>query len=723
MTSERSSIQRFFGKNSIGNIDLLLVLKSLFASFKNGVINIDGNNLSLSEKMDGLYCCFGIDAYENFFMSSNNVGPITAQNKEKFNNPYLVDFYKSFIYLETLEPFQSSLKQIYNNVGPVKFCAELFPCLTHTGDHNNDVVFVATKYNKRAFGEAGAFMVFDAQRWNPTANSWSPFEDGSQKQLVVDSFLESDSSKWRMYEINKHGKLAGKLNVDLSPYASVMTDDKKFADFVKLLKKNDDRKKSLVEVLNKTRKSLQDSLDFYAENGNSIFGDVQRRYPIEGVVLSINTPGGKNFKLKGTSKSFNEQKQNNWAVRNSVKTLEKTFNDLMMNDVLGFKSSDDKFVDDTIQKVASTFRSSNVGEKRENDFIQKLLANLQDVSVSDVEVKNSLKDVLSKIDFELSKAKESNGELANDPDTQSKNDKFISRFEKMIEFFKKFANVDAYKGQEFVNYIAKLVLAKRLEPVMDTVKESIKEDGKIGSNAIEPTKTIVWMGRAQPWHVGHHKMIVEGIKQAQQRNAKEICIFVVRGKGTSEDVNTNPLTEDEQIRLLNSIYSDYDWSKDGIPNNNVKITVSPKSLHSGFLPVLLKELYEDNKMLSGWLVGEDRIADYQEQMSAIADYQFKGDDGNSYTPEYPIIDDTVQNIIIPISRSSPGSVNMSGTEARHLATMMEFKEWLAKVAPAGISKNAIIIYKNIFNEMSSRIMKADESAYRNKVKGIFWSNL
>lgn len=724
MSSDRNSIQRFFGKNSIGNMDLLLVLKSLFSSFQGGVIQLDGEDAFLSEKMDALFCCFGIDPHEHFFMNSNNAGPITSANKEQFNNAYLGDFYKSFCYLEKLEPFQSSLRQIYNNVGPVKFCAELFPSLTHTGDHNNDVVFVATKYSKRAFGEAGAFFVFDVQRWNPSANSWTAFDDANNKQFAINSFLESDNSKWRMYELNKHGKMQGKLNADLTPYASLMTDDNKFAAAIKVLKKNDNNKKAFVEVLNKTRVALQESLDFYAENTSSIFGDVQRRYPIEGVVLNVRLADGRNVKLKGTSKVFNEQKEKNWKVRNDLKDLEKKFNDFLMNDVLGFKSSANDFIDNAISNTASAFRSTSVGEKRENEFIQRLLSKIQEVPVSDAQVKSGIKNVLGHVDHELAGIKEKNSELASDPDTQAKNDRFLSRFEKVLEFFKKFSNVQAYKGTDFVNYITKLVLAKKLEPVMSSIKECIREDGTIGSSAGEPKKTIVWMGRAQPWHVGHHKMLVEGINQAKARGVDEIDVFIVRGKGTSDDITSNPLTEDEQIKLLNTIYADYDWSKDNVDPGRVKIVIQPTALRSGFLPVLLNELYNDNKVLSGWLVGEDRIADYDEQLRATGrNIKFKSAEGKDYAPEYPVIDEAVTDVIIPISRSGPSAVTMSGTEARHLSTLSEFKDWLGKVAPKGISKNAVLLYKNIFNEMSSRLLKTDENAYRGRVKGIFWSNL
>jgi hypothetical protein len=720
--SERNSIQRFFGKNAIGNTDLLMVLKSLFSSFSGGEINLDGENQFLSEKMDALFCCFGIDAHEKFFMSSNNVGPVTADNKEEFNNIYLIDFYKSFSYLEMLEPFQSALRNIYNNIGPVKFCAELFPTLTHTGDHNNDVVFVATKYNKRAFGEGGAFFIFSVDRWNPSVKSWVPFEDANQKSIVVESLLAADTSKWRMYELNKHGKMQGKLKADLTPYTSIMTDDEKFGMALKVLKKNDENKQNFLTVLNKTRAALQESLDMYAESTSSIFGDVQRRYPIEGVVLNVNLIDGRNMKLKGTSKKFTEQKEANWKVRNQLTALEKKFTDNLMTNVLGLKSADSKFVDEKIKQVVACFRSSNVGEKRENEFIERLLGEIQEVPVSDAEVKIGMKSAIDEAEYELEKIKDT--EFASDPDTQSKNDRLVARFQKILDFFRKYSGVQFYQGKQFVNYIAKLVLAKRLEPVSSSIKESVGANGAVGSSAGEPTKSIIWLGRAQPWHVGHHKMIIEGINQAKIRGAKEICIFVVKGKETGEDVVSNPLTEHEQIKLLNTLYADYDWKKDNIDPGDIKVVVCQKALPSGYLPVALNKLYESNKSMVGWLVGEDRIADYAEQLSTVGkDSTLKDANGKAFKPDYPVLDQTAGNIIIPISRSGPSAVTMSGTEARHLSTVTDFKDWLAKVAPKGVSKNAAVLYKNIFNEMSSRLMKKEEDTYRKSVKGIFWGNL
>ena len=723
MTSERTSIQRVFGKNSISNTDLILVLKSLFSAFDGENIKLDGSSAFLSEKMDAVYCCFGIDSNEKFFMSSNNSGPITSENKQKFNNIYLNDFYESFSYLEKLEPFQGSLKQIYNHIGPVKFCAELFPVLTHKGDEAGDVVFVATKYNKKNLGEAGSFFVFDANRWNPSLNEWVEFEDDKHKSMAIEELIEADTSKWRIYELSKHGKVNGVLNADLSPYTSIFTDKNKFKWALSLLKKNDDNKKTFVNVLNRTRKSLQDSLDFYAENTNSVLGEVERRYPIEGVVLTVKLEDGRAIKLKGTSKSFNEQKDSNWKVRGSLSSLEKKFNDSILKDVLGLKSSDDSFLKDKIQKVASRFRSSKVGEKRENEFIDKLLDEIQEVKIGEEEVRSNIKGVLDDAGYQLNIIKDQN-QTASDPDTKAKNDAFLSRFESIIQFFKKYANVSYFKGDEFVNYIAKVILAKKIEPVMDSIKESINEDGTVTSSATEPTKCIVWMGRAQPWHIGHHKMLLEGIAQAKNRGVNEICIFVVHGEGTGKDVSKNPLTSQEQVKLIDTVYSEYDWSADGVSNDGITISVCEKPLKDGFLPNVLRRLYDENKIMSGLLVGEDGVSDYAKQLNVVdGNLSFTDNENVSHTAEYNVIDEDVNDIIIPISRSSKSSTAMSGTEARHLSTLSDFDVWVTKVAPKGISKNASVLYKDIFNEMSARLLKFDEDGYRGKMKGIFWGNI
>lgn len=723
MPSEREPIQRFFGKNSLSNTDFMLVLRSLFKLSNGSNISLDGNDVFLSEKMDALFCCFGIDENENFFMSSNNSGVITAENKEKFNNVYLSDFYKSFGYLEKLQPFQSALKNIYNHIGPVKFCSELFPTLTHQGDENGDVVFVATKYNKKNLGENGASFIFDVKRWNPSLKEWVNFEDKEQKSQAIDEMLQADTSKWRIYELNKHGKLSGILNADVTPFAPVFESEESFNSIMSLIKKEGDEKNEFINVIEKTRKSLQDSLDFYAENSNSIFGEMERRYPIEGVVLTVNMMDGRNIKIKGTSRQFNEKKESNWNVRNQLSDIEKEFNNSIMKDVLGLKSSDNKFVNEKIKQVAANFRSSKIGEKRENDFIEKLLDELQEVKLSESEVKANLKNILDAATAEIKTIK-SNNIQATDPDTQRKNSELMGRLENILGFIKKSANVNYYKGDDFVNYIAKIIFAKKLEPVMDSIKENINEDGSITSNADEPTKCLVWLGRAQPWHQGHHKMIVDGIKEARNRGVSEICIFVVKGAETSKDVTKNPLNENEQIKLLNVLYNDYDWSADGIENDDIKVSICQKALPDGFIPKVLRKLYESNKMMSGLLAGEDRIDDYRKQLESVErELSFKDKNNNVHKAEYSVIDDSVGDILIPISRSGNDKVSMSGTEARHLSTISEFSNWLSKVAPKGASKNAVIVYKSIFNEMSSRLSKVEEEGYRSKMKGIFWGNI
>lgn len=715
MTSERKTIKRALGKNQMSNSELFSFLKEANRYVAGNSVAMDDKKCFLTEKLDGFHCSFGINENEKFFIQSNNSDEVTSENKDKLNNIYLKDFHNVFNFLEGYSVFQETLKNIYNTYGPVKFSAEMFPTGSYSGDENGDVVFVGTKYNKKFFGESGAFFVYDTSKWNPTSRQWAR---ESVERKPMELLLESDTSKFRMFDANKNMLVeSGGMALDLSSFGTLLADDRLYEKCQSILSKgNGVQKDKLVKMLTEVRKSIQTQLDSIAESTNSVLGSVDKRYPPEGVIFNVTGINGDVFRVKGTTKQFNENKTNNFQVMSAVSALEKQLNSNILTDVLGIDSRD---LSDKIESVVNSFRSSSVGTQRENEFVMKLLSKLGVSNADENSIRKGVKDTLDDISYKFNDIQKKS--KASDPDTNRKNSEFIQYFSNLLSFFKKNLNSIAHSDKDYVAHVAKFLLAKKLASFTDKIKESMNEDGTVSSSASEPTRTIVWIGRAQPWHKGHHAMIVKGIEEAKNRNATEILIMLVRGEQTSKDIVSNPLNESEQINLIKSIYDTFDWSAAGVDASNVRVVVNDKPLKSAYVGEIVKDLYDNNRQMVGLLVGTDRVKSFAHQFADPAKLSTVVSGGSQQDYEYPPVD-TSGNIIIEVPRNDQ-AVKMSGTEARNLSTMTNFETWLSKVAPSGIPDEARILYNRIFTTMSKRLIGNEEKEYKNKIKGIFWGNV
>lgn len=116
-------------------------------------------------------------------------------------------------------------------------------------------------------------------------------------------------------------------------------------------------------------------------------------------------------------------------------------------------------------------------------------------------------------------------------------------------------------------------------------------------------KVQLFMGRMQPIHLGH-KRIIESMKNP--------VVIVVKGEGTGKDRNKNPLSAEYQIKLIKKVAP------------RAKIIVAP----GGFLPKIIGKLREDNMEPDTIYAGADRIAGYQNQIKSAnarmeAKYHYK----------------------------------------------------------------------------------------------------
>ena len=153
---------------------------------------------------------------------------------------------------------------------------------------------------------------------------------------------------------------------------------------------------------------------------------------------------------------------------------------------------------------------------------------------------------------------------------------------------------------------------------------------------------------------------------------------LVKGAGTSQNVEENPLNERQQIELISSIYKD-----------DPQVIVSNNVLKSSFLLDVVNNLYNAGFKIAGWLAGEDRIDSYISPIRRFNPSIFQKDHDFS-----PIEKDENGNAKIKFIQTPRV---MSGTKARNLATELDFDDWISEVAPININKDAIRNYQAVYN--------------------------
>ena len=115
---------------------------------------------------------------------------------------------------------------------------------------------------------------------------------------------------------------------------------------------------------------------------------------------------------------------------------------------------------------------------------------------------------------------------------------------------------------------------------MKTLKQFINEN--------TPVPISVAIGRFQPFHAGHYKMI--------EIMSQKPMILIVKGKGTSDDKNKNPLSAEDQERLI----------RKAVPNAEIRI-VQNANLHAILFHLEKNGEYKVKEILAG----DDRIESYK----------------------------------------------------------------------------------------------------------------
>ncbi len=693
----REGIGRFAGKNEFSDVEFLEIFKEILPHVQSGEIDLDKiKSVDMVEKMDSSFVHFGINPAGKFFMESSNSGEVTADDyKQRFSHTFMSDYKAAFESLLQNKLLQSTLQKIVKRVGPVRYDAELFPVLTHTGDEAGYITFVATKYDKSKFGTKGAFVVFKS--WIKDENAQWTRPEPKKNIQIINAIETADSSEWRIYTNEKHAKLSGVVQLKAINVDKMLASPEAIDEAIEVLsaRGNTTIKSHLKNVIADLKEKLQGVLDKYAEETSSIFSKPDSPSSIEGVVLRIKKANGDIFEIKGTSNAFDTLKKQTWATRSSLAELEAVTEGSFLKDALGLKTSQAAALNRAIKEFGAKFTSKEKNpEKREHEFILKLFDEMRnkDAMVTPEETKKRVNQIFEVAKNQLAVIVDEFKSQKIDPDSKRKSLESLKAIIDKFDTIEKTINTDM-PDEAFQLYIFKFMLDRRLKQYAGQHMNAAEQDYSQYYQGVTPV--IIWNGRAQPWHRGHDAMIQLAKKKLEELGAEKILILIVKGGKTSMNKEENPLTEKDQKALVEAVYAGDD-----------SVVVSDTPLANGSLFAIIQKLGEMKAYMVGWLAGNDRIEDYRKLL-------------NSFNASVWLKD----HASLPIKVNAKGIADvemietprvMSGTAARESAKTSDFKSWLANVAPAHSQKNkeAVGIYKQIYDLLNS--MKA-ESVIRNMI--------
>lgn len=452
LVEAKTFIKRFSGKNEMSSIEFLNFLSSIQPLIKNNKIDLSlSNEISISEKLDGVSCKMGANKDGKFFMESSNSGKVTIDNIEKFNSPYLKSFYEIFKYLNTPK-FLSKINSTYQKYGEFTMVGELFPVLTHKADKDGNIIFVSVKYNIEKLGSKGCFVCFS-----------SATSKGNVPE-IIDNFEDVNNPEFKIYNLEKSGNLSKEnLIFDFSELNSFISSKEKIENTIQYLKSNkDDKAQAIKQLLNKVQIKLQQQLNNYAEEVQSFLSKDKNK--IEGVVLKIKLPN-ENIFLKGTSEQFKELHNKLSKTTNEISDLEKAIDGEFLVDVLGLSSANPSFLNKEIQNLKQSKNYDLSNESGANAFLNDLYVKIKKDNFDTTNIKENTKNKLKKFILDLKKIKSEWEIQKNDKDFDqnviNKTENFINFLSNKIVGIKNILDKN-YDPDQYVIYLMSYLLKRRM---------------------------------------------------------------------------------------------------------------------------------------------------------------------------------------------------------------------------------------------------------------------
>jgi hypothetical protein len=663
----RTGIKRIYGKNAISRQQVLKVAKSIR---KNSVrqlgpittVKSGQSNIQLIEKMDGSFCRFGVDDTGLFFLQSSNSPPANVNNFKKVFKA-LPDFRETFDCLMQLKSFQKWCLDLFNSVGKFAVSAEIFPLLTHTGD-NDSVVFCGTKYSKHNFGSKGAFVTFDIAMYDVTSNSYiSVGKDRSEKLQyeLHDLSNQTFGSIWKIMPNHIYCYLNREIAFNLVQLDTIVDNDESYEAALQMLRSTRKTKEraALVSKIECGRKSLQRSLDKFADELKSFLSDGHDS--AEGVILSLDIDGAL-ISLKGTSNAFDLTKKRLWHHRQEYLKIDRKIDSIMLQTHFGFTKTTPVALNKRVRSALENFKPGSNGEE---EFYLTFLAALKPPLHfsfknfgGSVETFREIREGFESLKHEF------------DCDTIRKTYEIQNRVLTRVLHLEQLDAHTILSAEQQVELLRDC-LGRRISRLVNfEVGDGIPQD--------ELNRAIVWVGRAQPWHKGHHNMITECLKNLEATGCDKVVILLVHGYESSKNDIENPLSFEAQLNVLYTLYGDDD-----------RIVICNSYLRSAYIANVLSALHQLSMRLGGWICGPDRVPTYTESLRQFSVEQFL------LTHSYcPMSKDKLGNPCVEFLHAER---IFSGTESRRLSGILNFDDWF--LTTVNLCENAMTQYKEVYERL------------------------
>ena len=459
LNERKSSIQRFSGVNEMSDGNFLQFLEKIHPLVQSGKLDLSvKDSVSITEKLDAAGCQFGLNSSGVFYLQSSNSGEVTAAQSERFNNTFTSHFYAALNFLNSYQPFQKSLKTVFDRFGQFKVSSEMFAVLVHQGDQFGDVVFATTKYSKSKLGEKGAFVCFGAVN-----------QDGDKFSKEILSIISSPHDKeWRVYDLAQHGNLSREgLVFNLSGLNDLIENPEKLKKAEALLRtrKESPEKDALKKAIQGIRAQLQDTLNQYAEKINSFLSNGSGKYPVEGVVLKIELPDEDIF-IKGTSNMFNQVKEKTWGTRSALGDIESVFDGEFLKNILGLKTSHAATINQAIAAARQKVGAGTDDETLSRVALEvyhslRATGDIPDSNVIREKAKEALTKAANEINATISKWNQVKPTV--DPDTARKTDEQLKY---VADRFKRLSDAivsTKYQGEAYAVYLLLFLLDKKIK--------------------------------------------------------------------------------------------------------------------------------------------------------------------------------------------------------------------------------------------------------------------
>ena len=483
------------------------------------------------EKIDGFFFQFGMFEGEFFIQSS--------YSDMAFEETYKKVFYKSYMFLDIFEKMlddrelQKSLRILNLKYGSFKIKSEI---LFAPFEDEHDIQIGTIQYNKKLFGKSGLIVLFGSYKL--VSKEWI-------KNNEILNFIKST-----FFNFKNNDELYHELSLEISIKSLIQYFEHEYNKSLFHLQNETLVGQLIKSDLDSVAQEMQKKLDQLADETKYVM--TSEGMPGEGLIL---TCGGRLF--KGTTLAYTKNREAWWHFFEFFGRC---------------RSQLDKIVDDA---------SKNSFKAQKNTIIQHIFDNKIE---NYLEYQKYIKNYEIKLDF---------SKYAQE--ILSIKSKFYDILKKIYIIKEKISKnlyerykIECLKLIKYINYCffnfnqeQNIILYYlKLENVIKDYEE-IKQEADL------------WIGRAQPWHKGHHSMI------DQKRNT---IIHLVGSKIDEE----NPLHPEDKLSFISHLYE-----------NNKNIWVNPWFTENGYIPAVLGTLFSAPFVVSRIICGSDRKESYQKQIDDI----------------------------------------------------------------------------------------------------------